>query len=97
MNSRGPRPDSRTASAGESNPAGTTSRRDTARRRARTTFGWPMSPTKVLISREDNPARCASTIAESRTKARYIVVCARSLVFLFSLDEALTHVVHFRR
>jgi len=30
-------------------------------------------------------------------KARYIVVCARSLVFLFSLDEALAHVVHFRR
>ena len=30
-------------------------------------------------------------------KARYIVVCARSLVFLFSFDEALAHVVHFRR
>lgn len=30
-------------------------------------------------------------------KARYIVVCARSLVFLFSLDEALAHVVYFRR
>jgi hypothetical protein len=30
-------------------------------------------------------------------KARYIVVCARSLVFLFGLDEALAHVVHFRR
>jgi hypothetical protein len=30
-------------------------------------------------------------------EAGYIVVGARSLVFLFSFDEALAHVVHLRR
>ena len=69
----------------------------TARRRARTTFGWPMSPTRVLISREESPARCAVDDRGVAKKARYIVACACSLVFLFSLDEALAHVVHFRR
>jgi hypothetical protein len=66
MNSLGPRPDARSASAGESTPPGTTSRRVTARRRARTTLGCPMSPISSLISRDDIPPRWASTIAESR-------------------------------
>ena len=65
MKSWGPRPDSRSASAGDKRPSGTISLRVIARRRARTTLGCPMSPTSSLIARDESPARWASTMAES--------------------------------
>ena len=65
-NSFGLRPDTRTASAGDNSPSGSVSIRELARRRARTTFGWPMPPKRSLISRDDRPERCASTMAASR-------------------------------
>ena len=96
MKSRGPRPDTRTASPGPSIPPGTTSR-VMARRRARTTFGCPMSPISELISRDDIPRRWASTIAESRIEACDVVVDARPLVLLLGLDEVPAGGFEFRR